>query len=48
LMRTRSLLAPDVALVVLGPSGVVSHDGSSWKVVDDDVVVTRGHDIVEL
>ena len=45
--RTRSLLR-DVALVVIGPSGVVHHDGERWRVVAGDVVVTRGHDVVEL
>lgn len=46
--RTRSLLASDVALVVLGPSGVLSHDGTSWRVKSGDVVVTRGSEVVEL
>ncbi len=46
--RTRSLLAPDVALVVLGPLGVVRHDGTRWRVQSNDVIVTRGHDVVEL
>ncbi len=48
LMRTRSLMAADVPLVVLGPLGVVSHDGVRWRVLTDDVVVTRGHDIAGL
>lgn len=46
--RTRSLLASDVALVVLDPLGVVRHDGSRWRVESGDVIVTRGHDLVEL
>jgi hypothetical protein len=33
---------------VLGPSGIVHHDGSRWRVLGGDVVVTRGHDVVEL
>ena len=44
LARTRSLLGPDVPLVLLGPAGVVHHNGAGWRVVSDDVVVTRGHD----
>ena len=44
LTRTRSLLGADVPLVLLGPAGVVRHDGSEWRVVSGDVVVTRGHD----
>jgi hypothetical protein len=45
--RTRSLVGDEV-LVVLGPSGIVHHDGSRWRVLGGDVVVTRGHDVVEL
>jgi hypothetical protein len=45
--RTRSLLS-DVALAVIGPTGIVHHDGERWTVVAGDVVVTRGHDVVEL
>jgi hypothetical protein len=45
--RTRSLLR-DVPLVVLGPTGVVRHDGVRWTVVTGDVVVTFGHDVFEL
>ncbi len=45
--RTRSLLN-DVTLVVIGPSGIVGHDGARWSVIAGDVVVTRGHDVVEL
>jgi cyanophycinase len=44
LTRTRSLLAPEVALVVLESRGVVNFNGSAWRVINDDVVVTRGHD----
>jgi hypothetical protein len=47
MLRTRSLLS-DVPLVVLGPSGVVHHDGERWSVVAGDVVVTRGHDEAQL
>jgi len=46
--RTRSLLGADVALVVLGPMGVVRHDGTEWRVESGDVDVTRGADDVEL
>ena len=46
--RTRSLVTPDVAVVAIGLSGVVRHDGSTWTVVRGDVVVTRGHDVVQL
>jgi len=45
--RTRDLLR-DVTLVVLGPTGIVHHDGAKWSVVGGDVVATRGHDVVEL
>lgn len=41
--RTRSLLG-DVALMAIGPTGIVRHDGSRWSVVAGDVVVTRSHD----
>ena len=47
MLRTRSLLS-EVPLVVLGPTGIVHHDGERWRVVAGDVVVTRGHDAVEL
>jgi quercetin dioxygenase-like cupin family protein len=47
MVRTRSLLS-DVVLVVIGPTGIVHHDGGHWTVVAGDVVVTRGHDEVEL
>jgi len=42
--RTRSLLTSDVALVALGPTGIVHHDNNGWRVVRGDVVVTRGQD----
>jgi hypothetical protein len=45
--RTRSLLG-DELLVVLGPSGVVHHDGKRWSVVAGAVVVTRGHEVADL
>ena len=48
LRRTRSLVAPGVAVVAIGESGVVSHDGSTWSVVQGDVVVTRGQDQAQL
>jgi hypothetical protein len=45
--RTRSLLS-DETLVVIGPTGIVHHDGAKWSVVAGDVVVTRGPDVVEV
>jgi len=48
LTRTRSLLAADETLVVLGPSGVLACDGTAWHVIVDDVEVTRGHQRVVL
>lgn len=42
LARTRALLGDDVALVVLGRDGALVGDGDRWRVVRDDVVVTRG------
>jgi hypothetical protein len=48
MVRTRSLLASDVALAVLGPTGVIGHDGTRWRVVSGDVVVTRGSQVVDL
>ena len=41
LARTRALIEPTMALVVLGALAVVVHD-ETWRVVVDDVVVTRG------
>ncbi len=46
--RTRSLLASDVALVTLGPTGIVHHDENGWRVVHGEVVVTRGQDLASL
>jgi hypothetical protein len=46
--RTRSLLKSDVTLAVIGPMGVLGHDGNLWRVVVDDVAVTRGQDYVNL
>ena len=47
--RTRSLLATDVALVVLGPQGILRCRDDEWLVVRAaDVVVTRGPDVVTL
>lgn len=48
LTRTRTLLAPDVTLAVLGPLGVVHFDGVKWRRASDDVVATRGREVVEL
>ena len=42
LARTRSLMPKDLALVVLGPRGVIVGEGARWRVVGDDVTVTRG------
>jgi cyanophycinase-like exopeptidase len=47
MFRTRSLLG-DVTLVTVGATGVVEHDGERWKVITGDVIVTRGHEAVEL
>jgi hypothetical protein len=47
MVRTRSLLS-DVALVALGPTGIVHHDGDRWRVIAGEVVVTRGLDVIEL
>jgi len=47
MVRTRSLLR-DVALVELGSTGIVHHDGDHWRVMAGDVVVTRGPDDIEL
>jgi len=45
LRRTRSLLDERTSLVVLGPGGVLAHDGGAWRVVvSDDVEVRRGLD----
>ena len=47
--RTRSLLTADVALIVVGPSGVLRRDDDGWRVVSArDVVVTRGTETVTL
>ncbi|NNN00890.1 MAG: hypothetical protein HKL86_03550 [Acidimicrobiaceae bacterium] len=48
LERTRSLLREDQLLAVIGPSGVLGHDGEHWKVLAADVTVTRGHEVVDL
>ena len=45
--RTRSLLGSEVALIVIAATGIAHHDGDEWRVVAGDVVVTRGHDVVE-
>lgn len=48
LVRTRSLVDPAMALVVLGPLGVVTR-AEQWRVVcDEGVEVTRGQTVVEL
>lgn len=41
LARTRGLLAADATLAVLGPSGVVHHDGRTWRALSGEVVATR-------
>jgi hypothetical protein len=46
--RTRSLLASDVALVTLGPTGIVHYGDSGWCVVRGEVIVTRGQDSATL
>jgi cyanophycinase-like exopeptidase len=48
LHRTRSLLGADALLAVLGEHGAVYSDGEGWKVLRDDVVVTREHEVVTL
>lgn len=48
LRRTRALLSDDVALVVLGASGVLGHDGTRWHVVRGEVCVTRGQVLADL
>jgi hypothetical protein len=49
MVRTRSLLATDVALVVLGPRGILRCRDDEWRVVRSaDVVVTRGSQVVTL
>jgi hypothetical protein len=48
LTRTRTLLGTDVPLAVLGSRGVVHFDGTKWRRGSDDVVVTRGHEVIEL
>ncbi len=49
LRRTRSLLAGDVVLVVLGSNGALQFRSGRWRVVrPEGVVVTRGHDVVTL
>jgi len=42
LRRTRSLLGDAETLAVLGPAGVVHHDGERWRALNADVKVTRG------
>lgn len=41
LARTRTLIDPTMALVVLDPRAVVAHD-VTWRVVSGDALVTRG------
>ncbi len=49
LARTRSLVAKDTSLVVVGPRGVLHYAKEAWRVIDgDDVVVTRGQDAAAL
>ncbi len=42
LSRTRSLLGGAVTLVVLGPGGAVVGVDGVWRVLRDDLVITRG------
>jgi cyanophycinase-like exopeptidase len=48
LARTRALLGEREVLAVLGPSGILHHDGANWRRVSGDVVTTRGEKSVEL
>lgn len=48
LHRTRTLLGDDALLAVLGENGAVYGDGVSWRLLRDDVVVTREHEVVTL
>lgn len=48
LARTRALLGEREVLAVLGPSGILHHDGGAWRVVGGDVVTTRSEVRVEL
>jgi hypothetical protein len=49
LARTRSLVAKDTSLVVVGPRGVLRYANEAWRVIEgDDVVVTRGQDAAAL
>jgi cyanophycinase-like exopeptidase len=48
LVRTRDLLGLDVTLVILGSLGVVHFDGTTWESGSDDLIVTRGHEVVTL
>jgi hypothetical protein len=48
MLRTRSLLSSDVALVTIGLSGIVQHDANGWRALRGEVIVTRGQDPAEL
>ncbi len=49
LARTRSLVGEEIALVVLGPLGIVERANGAWRVVaGDDVIVTRGSEVSAL
>jgi hypothetical protein len=48
LARTRALLGERDVLAVLEPSGVLHHDGMTWRIVAGDVIATRGEVRVEL
>ncbi len=48
LTRARTLLGTELPLAILGPRGVVHFDGTTWHRGSDDVVVTRGHEVVDL
>jgi hypothetical protein len=48
LARTRSLLGDQETFVVLGARGALVGEATAWRVLRDDLVVTRGVDEVEL
>lgn len=47
LARTRTLIDPSLALVVLGADALVVHDGA-WRVLCGEIVVTRGERVSDL
>jgi hypothetical protein len=48
LSRTRTLLGDDDILAVLGVTGVVSSDGTRWRVTSGEVTTTRAQEAVLL